>query len=186
MKRTSLLLSSLPLLACLALSACARSERAPLPGDSVSNDGAVSLATPRLSTVATTPAPREPLSALESRLFPAELVMENKAAIALLPAQQEAITKELDRTQSDLVKLQWQLQTEKDKLVEVLGAAKVDEAKSRQAAESLMKAENAIKASHLGMLVRIKNVLTPAQQDQLRALRDDSRCPPSARDAGRD
>ena len=187
MKRTSQLLPFFSLLASLALSACARSERAPLPGDSVAADGAVSLATPRLSTVAATPATREPLSALESKLFPAELVMENKAALALLPAQQEAITKELDRTQSELVKLQWQLQTEKDRLVEVLGAAKVDETRSRQAAESLMKAENAIKASHLGMLVRIKNVLTPAQQDQLRTLRDDARCPPaSARDAGRD
>jgi Spy/CpxP family protein refolding chaperone len=187
MKRISLPLPLLSLLAALALSACARGERAPLPGDSVAADGAVSLATPRLSTVAATPASREPLSALESKLFPPELIMEHKAAIALLPAQQEVITKELDRTQSELVKLQWQLQTEKDRLVEVLAAPKVDEAKSRQAAESLMRAENAIKASHLGMLVRIKNVLTPAQQDQLRALRDDSRCAPaSAKDAGRD
>jgi Spy/CpxP family protein refolding chaperone len=188
MKRTSLLVPCLTLLAGLSLSACARSsERAPLPGDSVAVDGAVSLATPRLVTAATTPATREPLSALERSLLPAELIMEHKAAIALLPAQQEAITKELDQTQSELVKLQWQLQTEKDKLVEVLGAPKVDEVRAQKTAESLMRAENAIKASHLGMLVRIKNVLTAAQQEQLRALRDDARCAPAApKDAGRD
>jgi Spy/CpxP family protein refolding chaperone len=187
MKRTSLLVPCLALLASLSLFACARSERAPMPGDSVAADGAVSLATPRLATAAATPVNREPLSALERSLFPAELVMENKAAIALVAAQQEQITKELDRTQSELVKLQWQLQTEKDQLVLVLGAPKVDEARAQKAAESLMSAENAIKAAHLGMLVRIKNVLTPAQQDQLRALRDDARCAPaSPNDAGRD
>jgi Spy/CpxP family protein refolding chaperone len=182
MNRPSLLLAL-----CLLATACARSERAPLPGDSVGTDGAVSLATPRLTTNATAPVAREPLSALESRLFPAELVMEHQAAIALLPAQQEAISRELGKTQTELVKLQWELQTEKDKLVKVLDDPKVDEARSRQAAESLMRSENAIKAAHLGMLVRIKNVLTPVQQQKLRALREEALCAPTAaKDAGRD
>ena len=187
MNRPSLLLTL-----SLLVTACARS--APLPGDSVGGDGAVSLATPRLTTNATSsssssssPAARAPLSALESRLFPAELVMEHQAAIALLPAQQEAISKELGKTQTELVKLQWVLQTEKDQLVKVLDDAKVDEARSRQAADALMKAENAIKAAHLGLLVRIKNVLTPAQQQKLRALRAEAQCAPAgAEDAGHD
>jgi hypothetical protein len=175
------------LLICVSLTACARSEKSPpLPGDSVSADGAVSLATPRLTTVGNAPAAREPLSAIESRLFPAELVMENKAALALTPAQETAITKELDRSQSELVKLQWDLQTEKDKLVKVLDDAKIDEPRSQKAAEALMQRENAIKAVHLGLLVRIKNILTPAQQDKLRATRDSERCAPAAKDAGRD
>lgn len=184
MKRLFLLLAS-----SLLATGCARSDRSPLPGDSVAAGGAVSLATPRLTTNATAPVAHEPLSALESRLFPAELVMEHQAAIALLPAQQEAISKELTQTQTELVKLQWTLQTDKDKLVKVLDDAKVDEAKSRAAAESLMRSENAIKAAHLGMLVRIKNILTARQQEQLRALREDARCAPAgpaAKDAGRD
>ena len=90
MKRLFLLLAS-----SLLATGCARSDRSPLPGDSVAADGAVSLATPRLTTNATAPVAHEPLSALESRLFPAELVIEHQAAIALLPAQQEAISKEL-------------------------------------------------------------------------------------------
>lgn len=176
------------LFVCVSLAACARAERSvPLPGDSVSADGAVSLTTPRLSTPATASPSREPLSAIEARLFPAELVMENKAAIALTPAQQEGITKELDRSQRELVKLQWELQSEKDKLVTVLELPKVDENKSRQAAEALMQRENAIKAVHLGLLVRIKNILTPAQQETLRATRASERCAPSStKDAGRD
>jgi hypothetical protein len=182
MKRISLLLATVLLLA------CSRADRSPpLPGDSVATDGAVSLGTPRLSTVGSTPASREPLSAIESRLFPAELVMENKALLAVTPAQEAAITKELDRSQSELVKLQWELQTEKDKLVKVLDDAKVDETRSRQAAEGLMQRENAIKAVHLGLLVRIKNILTPSQQNKLRSVREADRCTPgTAKDAGRD
>jgi hypothetical protein len=175
------------LLLCVLLAACAQERSAPLPGDSVSTDGAVSLATPRLTTVGTAPAAREPLSAIESRLFPAELVMENKAALALTPAQQDAITKELDKSQAELVKLQWELQSEKDKLVRVLDDPKVDESKSRQAADALMLRENAIKTAHLGLLVRIKNILTPAQQDKLRAAREVDRCGAgTTKDAGRD
>lgn len=171
MKRTCLLILS------VSLFACARADRSPpLPGDSVAADGAVSLATPRLTTIAS--AAPAPISAIESRLFPAELVMDHKALIALTPAQQEAITKELDRSQSELVKLQWDLLSEKDKLVKVLDDAKVDEARAKQAAEALMHRENAIKAVHLGLLVRIKNLLTPAQQEKLRAAREAGRCAP--------
>ena len=180
MNRTRLLLAF-----SLLSAACAQRERPPLPGDSVAGDGAVSLTPPRLVTNATALATREPLSAIEIRLFPAELVMEHQAAIALLPAQQAAITKELERTQTELVQLQWELQTEKDKLAKVLDGPKVDDARSRQAAESLMKAENAIKATHLGLLVRIKNVLTAAQQQKLSALRAEAHCaPPGTKDAG--
>lgn len=64
---------------------------------------------------------------------------------------------------------------------------RVDEAKSRPAADALMQRENAIKAVHLGLLVRIENILTPAQQDKLRTARESERCGPStAKDGGRD
>jgi Spy/CpxP family protein refolding chaperone len=185
------------LLAALSLVACARGDRSPpLPGDSVAADGAVSIASPRLVTnvtgaPASAPNTHEPLSAIEIRLFPAELIMDHQAEIALTPAQREAITKELDKSQSELVKLQWELQSEKDKLVVILGDTKVDEAKSHQAAASLMQRENAIKSAHLDLLVRIKNVLTAEQQEKLRAIRQADRCTPapplaSPNDAGHD
>jgi len=180
MNRTSLLLSFV-LLSTLSIG-CAAERSAPLPGSSVSADGAVSLATPRLTTIATAPAPAAatvpPPPAIESRLFPAELVMENRALRALTPAQEEAISKELDRSQSELVKLQWALQAEKDKLLAVLDEAKVDETRSQKAAAALMQRENAIKGAHLALLVRVRNVLTPEQQAKLRASREEGRCPP--------
>jgi Spy/CpxP family protein refolding chaperone len=188
---------SLRLVALLSLSmmvsACARSSAPPLPGDSVAADGAVTLSPPRFSTTSTSRTSSassgnaaEPLGPIESRLFPAELVMDHQSDIALEPAQREAITKEVTRTQAELVRLQWELASEKDKLVSVLDTPKVDEAKSKAAAAELMDRENKIKAVHLAMLVRIKNLLTPAQQDKLRASREAERCAPpaAAADAG--
>jgi Spy/CpxP family protein refolding chaperone len=170
------------LLAALLLFACAKRAAPPLPGDSVSADAAVSLAAPKLSVGGASPRPAEPLGAIEARVFPVDLVMEHQADIALDSAQRDAITKEVARAQADLVKLQFDLEAEKEKLVKVLDGAKVDEAKSKDAAAALMAKENAIKAAHLAMLVRIKNVLTAEQQQKLKALREDPRCEP--RDGG--
>jgi hypothetical protein len=168
-------------LSALTLFACAKRAPPPLPGDSVAADAAVSLATPKLSPPGA-PRASEPLGAIEVRVFPVDLVMEHQADIALDAAQRDAITKEVARAQADLVKLQFDLEAEKEKLVKVLDGAKVDEEKAKQAAAALMTKENAIKAAHLAMLVRVKNALTDEQQKKLKALRDDDVC---ARDGGR-
>jgi Spy/CpxP family protein refolding chaperone len=176
------------LLASFVLVACAKAERAPLPGDSVSDDGSVALTPKRVpvaapaSSAASQPAP----SAIEQNLYPPELVMENQAAIKLTAGQRETIVKEVDRAHAELLKLQWELDAEKEKLVAILESEKIDEAKSKQAAAEVMKREDAIKAGHLAMLVRIKNTLTHDQQAQLRAIRDAARCGQApAKDAGR-
>ncbi|MBX3193219.1 MAG: hypothetical protein KF819_39915 [Labilithrix sp.] len=175
MKRSLPLFASFALLVSLSLAcfACAQRE-APLPGDSVSADGAVSLSPPPIpiAPVAAAPASKSERGPIERRLYPAELVMEHQGALALTPAQREAIDREASRAQSDFLKLQWELDAEKEKLVKLLDADKVDEAKSRESAAKLMRHENAIKAAHLEMLVRIKNVLTSEQQAKLRALRE--------------
>jgi Spy/CpxP family protein refolding chaperone len=165
----------------LVLGCAKKADRAPLPGDSV-QDGSVTLTPARVPVAApaTDARPRgaEPLSAIESKLFPPELVMEHQAAIALTPAQRDAVAKETERAHAELLKLQWELDEKKEKLVAVLDADKVDEAASKQAAAEVMKREDAIKAGHLAMLVRIKNVLSKEQQEKLRAIRDAERCGP--------
>ncbi len=112
-----------------------------------------------------------PLGAIESKLFPPELIMEHQAAVAIQAAQREAIFKEVERGQTDMLHLQWDLQAEKEKLVGMLDVDKVDEAKVKDQATRLMDFENRIKSSHLLMLVRVKNILTPEQQNTLRELR---------------
>jgi len=151
----------------LILAACAKRSEPPLPGDSVSASGTVQLAAPKFSTM---PEP-VPLGAIESKLFAPDLVMEHQAAIKLDGAQRESVLKEIDRGQSELTHLQWDLQAEKEKLVTILDVDKVDEKKANDQATRVMEQENKIKSAHLGMLVRIKNLLTPDQQKKLREIR---------------
>lgn len=165
-----------------ALVACAKRE--PLPGDSVSDDGGIRLSPPRPST---TPAQnsdtREPLGPIESRLFPPELVMEHQGELGITGEQKSAILAEAERGQSAMLRLQWELQGEKEKLVKLLDADRADEVKVQEVAARVMERETKVKASHLGMLVRVKNLLTPAQQAKLRELRSGTR-PAAAADAG--
>ena len=111
--------------------------------------------------------------------------MENQSAITLTPVQRDSIAKEVDRGHSELLKLQWELDAEKEKLIAILDKEKVDEAKSKQAAGEVMKREDAIKGAHLAMLVRVKNILTSEQQNQLRSIREAARCGSPSPDAGR-
>ena len=163
-------------------SGCAKSDRSPLPGDSVSADGAVTLSPPSPAISPRAEAPREALGAIERRVFPPELVMENQAALALTDAQRAALTKEIERAQSETLRVQWELQAEKEKLAALLDAEPVDEAKVSAAAARVMDRESRVKATHLGMLVRVKNLLTAPQRAKLRELRE----PPCERaaDAG--
>ena len=156
-------MKKLLLLLLLCLCACARADRGPLPGDSVSNDGAVTLSPPRLQS--------PPLGSIEATLFPPELVMENQGALGIDAAQRDALTKEIDKAQSERLHLQWQLDAEKEKLVKILDADKVDETRATEQATHVMDYENRIKSAHLAMLIRVKNLLTPEQQKKLRDLR---------------
>lgn len=158
MKRIVLLL--------VILASCAKREP-PLPGESVSASGSVQLTPPKFSTM---PEPA-PLGAIEGKLFAPDLVMEHQAAIKLEGAQRESVLKEIDKGQSELTHMQWDLQAEKEKLVAILDVEKIDEKKANDQATRVMEQENKIKTAHLGMLVRIKNLLTPDQQKKLRELR---------------
>ncbi len=162
----------------LAITACARSAP-PLPGDSVSADGGVTLSPARFTTI---PSAEAPLGPVESKLFAPELVMEHQAAIGITPAQRDAINKEVESGQAELLHLQWDLQGDKEKLVAALDTDKVDEAKASAQAAKVMADENRIKSAHLSMLVRVKNLLTPEQQKKLRELREPAL--PAARAAG--
>jgi Spy/CpxP family protein refolding chaperone len=161
--------------------ACAE-RRSPgsLPGDSVPSNGTIVLSPPRPDT---TPAAlriplseaksaKEPLGPIERLLFPPELIMEHQGELAVEPAKRDAILKDVEKSQAEILRLQWQLQGEKEKLVKALEGDKVDEAKSQAAAAKVMESETKVKAAHLAMLVRVKNQLTPAQQKKLQALRE--------------
>jgi Spy/CpxP family protein refolding chaperone len=104
-------------------------------------------------------------------LFPPELVMRHQSELGLTSSQQEAITRTMAETQAKLVELQWKFEAAMQTLTKALEKETVDEEAALAQWDQLSAVEQQIKKAHLGLLLRIKNQLTPDQQEKLRALR---------------
>lgn len=167
----------------LSVVACARSSP-PLPGDSVAEDGGVTLSPPRLSSAPQGAVASTAEGPIESRLFPPELAMEHQAELGITPEQKTMLITETEHGHSAVLHAQWELEAEKEKLLRVLDPDKVDEAKAQAAAARVMEKETKVKAAYLTMLVRVKNILTTEQKAKLRELRRASGDAKPMNDAG--
>jgi Spy/CpxP family protein refolding chaperone len=97
--------------------------------------------------------------------------MRHQSEIGLTDAQRQAIAKQMEETEKAMVTQRWDVERESEKLGKLLAAAHVDEAAALRQADQVMSAEERLKKAHLTLLIRIKNELTPAQQEKLRQLR---------------
>jgi Spy/CpxP family protein refolding chaperone len=104
-------------------------------------------------------------------LFPPELIMQHRRAIALTDEQRDAISQLIQQLQGRVVRLQWELLDEMQQLTEVMSNARVDLDRALDQLDDVLETEKSIKQAHLEMLVRIKNLLTPEQQTTLDRLR---------------
>jgi len=108
-------------------------------------------------------------------VFPPGLIMHHQADLGLSDTQREAITKQMEDSQKSLVTLQWDVERESEKLGKLLEPGHIDEAAALRQVDQAMSAEERLKKAHLTLLIRIKNLLTPAQQEKLRQLRPEHR-----------
>ncbi len=106
-----------------------------------------------------------------SKLFPPELIMGHQEELGVEEAQRTAILKEIEKTQSQVLQLQWQMQAAMEQLAKSLEVPKIDESKALAQADRLMTMERDVKRTHLGMLIRIRNLLTDSQRAKLTELR---------------
>jgi Spy/CpxP family protein refolding chaperone len=104
-------------------------------------------------------------------LVPPDLIMAHQDEIGLQEKQREAIKNEVLKTQPKFLEWQWQLGEETQKMLALLRATPADEAKVLEQADRIMALEREIKRAHLGMLVRLRNQLTPEQFARLQQLR---------------
>ena len=104
-------------------------------------------------------------------LFAPELIMQHRRAIDLQRDQRDAITTAIQELQSDVVSLQWELLDETQELVEMLAGPRAEESRVLEQIEAVLAAEARIKRSQMVLMVRIKNALTPEQQNRLNELR---------------
>jgi Spy/CpxP family protein refolding chaperone len=105
------------------------------------------------------------------KLFPPELIMGHQGELGLEDPQRDAIISEIEGAQGQLTRLQWQLQAAVEELSRLLGASRVEEAKALEQAAEVMRLEGEVKRTHLGLLIRIKNLLTEPQQKKLEEIR---------------
>jgi Spy/CpxP family protein refolding chaperone len=107
-------------------------------------------------------------------LFPPELIMQHRRAIELTDEQRDAISRLIADLQGRVVSLQWELLDEMQQLTQIMAQPRVDLDRAMDQLDSVLDTERAIKEAHLEMLVRIKNLLTPAQQASLERLREEN------------
>ena len=108
---------------------------------------------------------------LGKNLFPPELIMQNQQALNLSEEQQVFFKSELREAQKRFVDLQWKLEDETEKLIELVKQRQVDEAQTLAQLDKLLNAERDIKRAQIALLVRLKNKLTAEQQEKLMELR---------------
>ncbi len=108
---------------------------------------------------------------IAEHVLPPELIMQHQKAIGLAESQKSAVIGEIKRTQGRIIDVQWDLQRALERMVELLRQDKVDEPQVIAQLDNVLAVEREIKRAHIGLAVRLKNILTPEQQRALRELR---------------
>jgi Spy/CpxP family protein refolding chaperone len=123
-----------------------------------------------IAVFAQTPPQDDPIG---RHLFPPELIMAHSQDLGLQDKDRIAIKNEVQKAQAKFFDLQWQAKEETDKMVKLLQQSPADEAKVLEQADRVMALERDIKRTHLTLLVRLRNLLTPEQQAKLQRLREE-------------
>jgi Spy/CpxP family protein refolding chaperone len=111
---------------------------------------------------------------IAQNLFAPDLVFKYRQDIELDEAQSKALKDLVQKAQSRFLDLQWDMQAEAGKLAQLLHMPKIDEAAALTQVDKVLGLEREVKKAQLSLLIRIKNLLTPAQQQKLLDLRSKS------------
>ena len=101
--------------------------------------------------------------------------MGHAQEIGLNEAQRNAIRNEVQKVQHKFIDSQFDMQAEMEKMVKLLQERTVEETKVLAQLDRILTLEKDIKEMQIGLLVRVRNVLTDAQQAKLAQLQTPSR-----------
>ena len=125
-------------------------------------------------TSAQQPQPRPPQPGpdpLGEAIFPPELVMQHQREIGLTDEQKAFMRGEIQRVTVRFNELQWQLQDAMETLAITMKEGSVNEQQALAQLDKVLDTEREIKHLHIGLAIRIKNKLTPDQQDRLQQMK---------------
>lgn len=104
-------------------------------------------------------------------MFPPELVMQNQRELGLTDQQKTYLRTEIGKTSARFNDLQWQLHDAMEVLHETMKANQVNEQQALAQLDRVLETEREIKRLHMELAIKIKNNLTPEQQQKLQSLR---------------
>ena len=104
-------------------------------------------------------------------LFPPELVMQHQGQIGLQESQRAALQSAIQEAQSTMLRMQFALAAEAEKLTKLLEPPRLDEKDVVAQVDRILSMERDVKRAQVTLMVRIKNTLTEEQQAKLRQLR---------------
>ena len=116
------------------------------------------------------PGPGMPEDPLAHHMYAPQLVMQHQAELALTDAQRTAIVNAMKDAQGTVVDTQWKLSAETEKLGNLLHVDKIDETGALAQVDRILALERDMKRAQMTLMIRIKNALTPAQQQKLQQL----------------
>jgi Spy/CpxP family protein refolding chaperone len=110
---------------------------------------------------------------LAGAFFPPELVLLAHDRIALTPEQQAVFRARVEKTQPRSEELRMKLERETAALAMLAKQERVDEASLITQLDKVLDVERELKHLRVGLVVAIKNLLTPEQQAKLREIAKD-------------
>jgi len=106
-------------------------------------------------------------------MFPPDMIMAHARQLNLTDEQKAFMRSEIQKTTSAFQDLQWKLQDQMELLQETMKSSTVNEQQALAQLDKVLDVEREIKRLHIGLAVRLKNRLTPEQQEQLHQWRMD-------------
>src|SRR5262245_50347589 len=108
-------------------------------------------------------------------MFPPDMIMNHARQLNLTDEQKTFMRSEIQKTTASFQDLQWKLQDQVELLMETMKSTSVNEQQALAQLDKVLDLEREIKRLHIGLAVRLKNRLTPEQQEQLHQMRPDHR-----------
>lgn len=104
-------------------------------------------------------------------MFPPDMIMGHARQLNLTDEQKAFMRSEIQKTTVSFQELQWKLQDQMELLRETMKSTSVNEQQALAQLDKVLEVEREIKRLHIGLAVRLKNRLTPEQQEQLHKMR---------------
>ena len=100
-------------------------------------------------------------------LFTADLILKHQDTVGLVESQKAFFREEMEKSRERVAELQEKLNKEKAALAPLLKKDRIDEAPALAQSDKALALDQQIKREHLALLIRLKNRLTPDQQNKL-------------------